>query len=328
MDVPLAPYVPPRFLGNGHVQSIVPNVFRRVSLPPYARERIKLSDGDFLDVDWLCAGNDRVAILSHGLGGYSRRPYVTGMARALRAAGWDIAAWNFRGCGGTINNRPRFTHSGSSDDLAAVIEHVRRRGTYRRIALVGFSMGANITLLYLGRLANAIPPELCGAVAFSVPCDLRAASEVLARPGNRIYMRRFLRQLREHLRAMSARFPEAISLRGYEAIRDFRDFDDRYTAPLHGFRDALDYWEQSSSRRVLASIARPAWIINARNDPFLAPECFPEAEAAANPCLHLIAPASGGHCGFLRFRSKGRYWSEQVAKQILQTTSETSNEKK
>lgn len=317
-DAGLTPYAPPLFLGNGHLQSILPSVFRRVAPPAYERETLELADGDFLEVDWLRRGQDRVAILSHGLGGHSRRAYISGMARALSAAGWDIAAWNFRGCGGALNRRPAFTHSGSSGDLAAVIDSARSPGRYRKIALVGFSMGANITLLYLGRKGNAVPDEVCGAVAFSAPSDLRAAAEAIGRPGNRIYMTRFLRQLREQLQAMSARFPDQISLRDYETVHDFKDFDDRYTAPLHGFKDALDYWEQSSSRRVLRDIVRPAWIISARNDPFLAPACFPEAEAAENPCVHLVAPASGGHCGFMRFNKEKCYWSEYATVTLLQ----------
>lgn len=317
----LPPYRAPMFLSNGHVQSVLPTLFRRVPPPAYERERLTLPDGDFVDVDWARNGNARVVVLSHGLGGHSRRWYMNGMARALTTEGWDIAAWNFRGCSGELNALPKFTHNGSSDDLAAVIEDVRRRGRYRCVALAGFSMGGNITLLYLGRAGQSAPPEICGAVTFSVPCDLRGASDAIARTGNRIYMRRFLRQLGNHVRTMSERFPEVISANGYESIRDFRDFDDRYTAPLHGFRDAFDYWDRSSSRPVIPRIARPTWIINAKNDPFLSPSCFPLEEAAANPMVHLLTPESGGHCGFMAFNRAGRYWSEEIACRVLEAAS-------
>lgn len=317
LDTPIPPYTPPRFFANGHVQSVFPTLFRRVPTPPYQRERLELADGDFLELDWARAGNDRAVIVSHGLGGHSRRWYVTAMVRAFAAEGWDAVAWNFRGCGGAMNLRPVYTHSGSSADLAAVVEHVRRQGSYRSIALVGFSMGGNITLLYLGRAGNAVPEELCGAVAFSTPCDLAGASEAIARPANRLYMRRFLHQLRQYLEPMARQFPETISLRGYENIRDFRDFDGRYTAPLHGFRDAMDYWQKSSSRPVLPQIARPTWIVNALNDPFLSPACFPLEEVAINPLVRLITPACGGHCGFMAFNSRQRYWSEMLAPFLL-----------
>lgn len=314
----LPPYRPPIFLSNGHVQSIIPTLFRRIPPPRYERERLTLPDGDFVDVDWARGGNARIAILSHGLGGHSRRWYMNGMARALASIGWDVLAWNFRGCSGEPNALPKFTHNGSSDDLAAVIEGVRRRGCYGHIALVGFSMGGNITLLYLGRTGQSVPSDICGAVAFSVPCDLHGASEAISRPTNRLYMRRFLRQLRRHVRVMSARFPDVISLDNYQSIRDFRDFDDRYTAPLHGFRDAIDYWDRSSSRPVIPDIARPTWIVNAKNDPFLSPSCFPIEEAAANPMVRLVTPESGGHCGFMAFNRRGRYWSEEIACRALE----------
>lgn len=314
-----APYRPPLFLSNGHVQTILPTLLRRVPPPRYERERVILPDGDFVDVDWARGGNSRVAILSHGLGGHSRRAYITGMARALTGAGWDIAAWNFRGCSGEPNARPVFTHNGSTDDLAAVIDDVRRRGCYRKIALLGFSMGGNITLLYLGRAGRSAPAEICGAVAFSVPCDLSGASEAFSRRRNIIYMQRFLTQLRGHVKEMSKRFPESLSLDGYEKIRDFGDFDDRYTAPLHGFRNALDYWTRSSSRPVIPAIARPTWLVNAKNDPFLCPSCFPFEEAAANPLVTFIVPESGGHCGFITFNRTGLYWSEEFAVRALES---------
>jgi predicted alpha/beta-fold hydrolase len=317
LTVELPEYRPPLFLANGHLQSIIPTLTRRVPLPRYERERLTLPDGDFLDVDWKRDGNSRLVILSHGLGGHSHRWYISGMTHTFAGAGWDVAAWNARGCSGEINARPAFTHSGSSADLAAVVDDAVRRGVYRQIALVGFSMGGNITLLYLGRAGQSLPHEVCGATVFSVPCDLRGASEAIGRPGNRLYMKRFLVQLGDYLRTMSARFPDAISLEGYEFIRDFQDFDDRYTAPLHGFRDALDYWEKSSSRHVLKAITRPTWIVNALNDPFLSPSCFPVEEVATNPCIRLMTPDSGGHCGFMSFDRSGLYWSEEIAVKTL-----------
>ena len=315
MEIP--PYRPPLFFGNGHLQSVFPTLFRRMPVPAYQRERLVLPDGDFLDVDWLRGGHDRLVILSHGLGGHSRRWYISGMAHAFAGAGWDVAAWNARGCGGELNNRPVFTHSGSSDDLAAVVDDATRRSAYRKVALVGFSMGGNITLLYLGRAGASLPPEICGATVFSVPCDLRGASEAIGRRQNRVYMNRFLIQLGDYVRQMAARFPKQFPLDGYDSIRDFRGFDDRYTAPLHGFKDALEYWEQSSSRHVIHAITRPTWIISALNDPFLSPACYPAEEAAANPLVRLITPPSGGHCGFMRFGADGRYWSEEIAVQTL-----------
>jgi predicted alpha/beta-fold hydrolase len=312
------PYRAPLFLANGHLQTVLPALFRRVPAR-YERKRLILPDGDFVDVDWMRNGHNRVAILSHGLGGHSRRAYIAGMARALAHEGWDIVAWNFRGCSGEPNSMPVFTHNGSTDDLAAVIEHVRRVGHYGQIALIGFSMGGNITLLYLGRAGQSAPAEIRGAVAFSVPCDLPGASEAFSRPRNRIYMNRFLHQLRDHVKVMARRFPDKFPLDDLHTIRNFQEFDDRYTAPLHGFRNALDYWQRSSSKPLIQAIARPTLIVNAVNDPFLSPSCFPFEEAAANPLVTLMAPETGGHCGFITFNRAGRFWSEEIACRALES---------
>lgn len=310
-------YVAPWWLRGGHAQTIVPAVFRRVARITRERERITTPDGDFLDLDWnRDAGADRVAILSHGLEGESRNAYVQGMAHALRAAGWDVVAWNFRGCSGEINRLLRSYHSGATEDLAAVVEHVFRDGRYGRAALVGFSLGGNLTLKYLGDLGAAVDPRLVGAVAFSVPCDLAASSRALESRANRIYMARFLRDLRRKIRAKMAVFPGQVSDAGLDAMRTFREFDGAYTAPLHGFRDAADYWKRASCRPVLGRIAVRTLLVNARNDPFLPAECFPECEARDSAWFHLDAPREGGHLGFLPARP-GPYWSERRAVEFL-----------
>jgi predicted alpha/beta-fold hydrolase len=155
-----------------------------VPQPPYRRERIYTDDDDFLDLDWLQSGHKRLVIVSHGLEGDTNRNYVTGMAKAVNDAGWDVLAWNFRGCGGEINRQPRFTHNGATEDLNAVIKHALVVGNYNSVALVGFSMGGNLTLMYLGREADNVPDEVNAAVCFSVPCDLAAASSRLAESFN------------------------------------------------------------------------------------------------------------------------------------------------
>lgn len=318
-------YRPPIGLGNGHVQSVFPTLFRKLPLPDYRRLTIPTTDGDEIMVDLLAAPNsDRCVVISHGLGGHSRRQYVVGMAHSFLNAGWNVVAWNFRGSVGSPMHRPVFTHNGAIEDLAAVVNALP--GIFRtaptRIGLVGFSMGANLSLLYLGRKAAELPQAVCGAVAFSVPCDLPATSRQMAHWSNRIYMRRFLVQLKEMLTPVAARFPERVSLEGYDEIRDFSDFDNRYTAPLHGFADAMDYWTQCSSLHVLDRIQTPALIVNAQNDPFLTPSCFPHAVCADNPALGLLAPRSGGHCGFIEFSDDHVYWSERIASRFLEQCAE------
>jgi predicted alpha/beta-fold hydrolase len=313
-------YHHPFGMGNGHVQSIYPTILRSPPLPDWKRFTVPTPDGDEIHVDfWQGSSPGHCAVLSHGLGGHSHRAYITGMAHALHRKGWSIAAWNFRGTLGSPMKRPVFTHNGATHDLQAVIDALPTlmASELSRLALVGFSMGGNLTLVYLGRHAGRLPSALCGAVVFSVPSDLNATSWKLAKWSNRIYMNRFLRDLREMLEPAARLFPEVISLENYSDIRNFADFDNRYTAPLHGFRDALDYWTQCSSLPLLGRIQTPTLIVNARNDPFLTPSCFPEETCAANPFLRLIAPETGGHCGFVQFNARHTYWSEQIAADFL-----------
>jgi predicted alpha/beta-fold hydrolase len=240
------------------------------------------------------------------------------MVRAFNRRGWDALAWNMRGCSGEPNKRRRFYHSGATEDLEAVVAHVRQSSPgYRGLGLIGFSLGGNLTLKYLGERGRALDPAIAGAVTFSVPCDLASGAREMAKSRNRIYLRRFLRLLRGKLRAKMTVMPGRITDHGYHRIRTFKDFDDRYTAPLHGFESAEDYWRQASSRQFIPAISVPALLVNARNDPFLGKECYPIAEVAHHPTVYLEIPASGGHVGFVSFTKGGEYWSETRAGEFL-----------
>ena len=307
MPVVASQFQPPLLLRNGHVQTLLRSMLPGRSRVAFQRERLELDDGDFLDLDWQRTGHGRVAILSHGLEGSSTQTYMLGMAAALNAAGWDVLAWNFRGCSGEPNRLLRFYHSGETGDLAAVVRHATR--SHARIALVGFSLGGNVLLKYLGEGAH---PAVIGAAAISAPVDLascaRAADE---RIGNRIYLRRFLASLRAKIESKARQFPGRLEVNAIHSVRSFADFDERYTAPLHGFRDAEDYWARSSARPLLPRIAVPTLLLNARNDPLLAPPAFPWAEAEASPHFFFEAPASGGHVGFLDLSRGIEPWTER-----------------
>ncbi len=305
-------YRPPLWLRNGHVQSVWPTLFRSVALPEPVRETLPTLDEDELLLDWYRQGSDRLAIISHGLEGHSRRPYVLGLARALMAEGWDVLAWNFRSCGGVMNRQPRFYHSGATEDLEHVIRHGFEQG-YRQSFLSGFSMGGNLTLLYLGQQGERVDSRICGAVAYSVPCDLAGSAETLALPSRRIYMKRFLKDLHQKMQDKARRYPELINVDGFERIRTFREFDDRYTAPLHGFRDAEDYWAECSALPRLRDIRVPALMVNAADDPFLSAACFPESRRVLGAHVRLEAPRWGGHVGFVELAKDGYYWSERRA---------------
>jgi uncharacterized protein len=310
-------YTAPLLCFNPHVQTVVPNILRKVPGVTYERERIETLDGDFLDLDWSRSGTRRLAVVLHGLEGDSGRPYVKGMVKALNAGAWDAVAMNLRGCSGEPNRKIRMYHSGETGDLNRVISHVTSSGVYDDLALVGFSLGGNIVLKYLGERGLKTPRVVKAAVAISVPCDLRACSDRIEELRNRLYLKRFLKMLRKKIQAKALILPGQIDDNGYEAIRTLKQFDDRYTAGLHGFKDANDYYEKSSSRPLLPNISVPTLLINAQDDPFLSSECFPVQEAQANPHLFLEMPRHGGHVGFMASSPRGEYWSETRATDFL-----------
>jgi predicted alpha/beta-fold hydrolase len=310
-------YRAPSWLPGGHLQTIHPALFRRVRHVTTCRERLELADGDFIDLEWTGRDRTRLAILSHGLEADAGTGYMQGMAAALVRRGWDVLAWNFRGCGSEPNRLLCMYHSGATGDLQAVVSHALETHPAESIDLIGFSLGGNLTLKYLGESPADLPRRLRRAVAFSAPCDLACSSRQLSLPSNRLYMERFLRAMRAKVREKNRRFPGRLDLTGLDRIRTFQEFDDRFTAPLHGFRDAADYWRRNSSRQFLARIALPTLLVNAANDPFLGPGCYPREEAETSACFHFEAPETGGHVGFPTSRSNGEYWPEIRAAEFL-----------
>jgi hypothetical protein len=312
-------YQPPSWwVSGGHLQTIIPALFRKVMASPYTRERIATPDGDFLDCDWLYATSSipsqKLVIISHGLESNSHRPNVVGMARAASLCGFDALAWNFRGCSGEPNRLPRAYHSGATEDLHTVLEHAATK--YDEIYLVGFSLGGNLTLKYLGEQSEALSCKVKKAVVFSVPCDLAASSKQISRVSNRLYERRFLNSLRQKIEQKATLFPNDISLEPYlkKRIKTLRDFDEHYTAPLHGFQSADDYYAKCSAKQFISRITIPTLIINAKNDVFLAPSCYPFDEAQSSDVVFLETPKSGGHLGFITEETAhGLYWSEMRA---------------
>ena len=305
-------YHPPFGFRNAHLQTIYPTLFRKVPVVTDVRERIETADGDFIDLDWSPrSGSGRLALITHGLEGHSRSQYCQGMANALQRAGWDVLVWNLRGCSGEANHLLRSYHSGATGDLQIVLDHVFANTRYDHVGLIGFSLGGNLTLKYLGDLGADLDPRIRGAVTLSVPCDLARSAQQLEHWQNRIYMARFMRSLRAKVREKARRFPDALSTDGLDRMRTFAQFDDTYTAPIHGFAGADDYWAQCSCRQGLERIAVRTLLISALDDPFLTPECYPHQAAGANPCFTLETPQHGGHLGFVAFNKDGLYWSER-----------------
>lgn len=303
---------PPLYQFNGHLQTIFPGTFRKIEGIHYERERLILSDGDFVDLDWMERGSKKLVILSHGLEGNSHRAYIKGMAKIFLRKGWDILAWNCRSCSGEMNRAFRLYSHGEIGDFGEVIQHALKTKHYEKVALIGFSMGGSITLKYLGVHGKNIPDAIKFGVAFSTPCDVKAASESLNKRSNRLYYKRFFKKLKLKLEQKAAIFPDKIDLSHFDKIKVWRDFDEFYSAPLCGCPDAESFYQQSSAKYYMDGITVPTLLVNAQNDPILAPKCFPTDICEKHPFVHLEMPKQGGHVGF-EMRNKPYMWSEYRA---------------
>jgi uncharacterized protein len=307
-------FASPFYFSNRHLQTIYPAIFRKVKGVNYSREKFELSDGDFIDLDFSKVGSRKIVLVLHGLEGSADRPYVKGVIKIFNQNGWDGLAMNFRGCGGTPNRRAQTYHSGETSDLNEVIGRLVNEGFYNEIVLVGFSLGGNVTLKYVGQQGQNLDPIIKKAIAFSVPCHLESASIELGKWYNSVYMKRFMDGLKEKIRTREIILKDIVDLDKVYQSRTFLDFDEHFTAPVHGFANAVDYWTKSSSRQFLKNISIPALLVNAKDDSFLSAECYPFEEAKEMENFFLEVPDSGGHVGFVgRVDEKGFYWSERRA---------------
>lgn len=303
-------YRAPWWLPGGHLQTLAAALAPAPRIA-WRRERWQTPDGDFVDVDW--AGDRaarRLVALFHGLEGSSASPYARALAAEGARSGWQIAVAHFRGCSGEPNRLARAYHSGDSAEAHWILERFAARGL--PVCAAGVSLGANVLLKWLGESGERARALVHRAAAVSAPLDLAAAARALDRGlRRRLYTRHFLATLRRKAIAKLERHPGLYDPARVRAARTFREFDDLVTAPLHGYRDADDYWARASSGPWLARIAVPTLVLNARNDPFLPAEALEAAAAPAraNPALRLEFPDSGGHAGF---PGRGRWLARRV----------------
>ncbi len=292
-------YNPPIWIRNGHIATIYAGIVRKVSGLLQKRERINLPDHDFLDLDWSYAETPttHVVILIHGLEGSAQRAYIAGAAQCFNQKKYDVCAINLRGCSGTMNTLYRSYHSGATEDIEAVVQHILAQDRYTHIFIQGYSLGGNLTLKYMGENRER-PSQIKAAIAVSTPCDLLSSCVALHQPKNFLYAQRFKKHLIAKLWLKQQQFPNKISPNTIQQIKTLKDFDDSYTSIANGFKDALDYYAQSSSKQFLDTIDRPSLLINALNDSFLGPECYPFEAAKKNSNLFLETPKYGGHVGF------------------------------
>ncbi|HSF55691.1 MAG TPA: alpha/beta fold hydrolase [Algoriphagus sp.] len=290
---------PPAYLFNGHLETIVPSLFRKVEGVEYVREKITTPDGDFLNLDWSKVAGEKLLVISHGLEGDSRRHYAMGLVKLFNANGIDVLVWNNRTCGGEMNLRPIMYHHGASYDLDTVINHVLETKSYREIVLAGISMGGAQTLKYLGEKGSTIPAQITRAAVYSAPCNLPSSAATLKFRSNFFYKNRFLGKLKKKMEAKALQFPDLVDLDLLRKVDDFDLFDTHFTARLHGYKDAMDFYKNVSADNWMPEIAIPTLIVNALNDPLLGPECYPIKLAESKSEIILEMPKRGGHTGFV-----------------------------
>lgn len=304
-------YHPPKWLFNTHLETIYPALFRKVSSFPSEKVTIPTRDDDFLELDHYHGFSaKRVIILCHGLEGDSKSAYMCGMANHFNQNGWDAIAWNYRGCGEKLNDKPVFYHSGATNDLDDVVHYAANK--YTTIFLSGFSLGGNLILKYLGE-RNDLPNNIVGSAVFSVPLHLYSCSLKMGKTYNYIYAKRFLRKLAKKIREKEKARPGTFDLTRLKNVKTLIEFDDYFTAPLHGFKNAVDYYEKCSALYFLENIQVPSLMINARNDTFLSDKCFDRSLFSINRHLHYLITDRGGHVGFSLFNNNSVYWSELQA---------------
>ena len=304
-----AAYRAPRWLRGAHAQTIWPALAAPRPQVRWARTRWTTPDGDFIDVDLStpaqCAPQAPLLVLFHGLEGSSDSPYARAVAASALRRGWRTAVPHFRGCSGPLNLAPRAYHSGDSDEIDWILRRFAAEHPQAPLLAAGVSLGGNALLKWIGE-RGIDAGFVRAAVAVSPPQDLAEGARALSRGFNRVYTRNFLRTLKRKSQGKLAQYPGLFDNDRMLAARDFFDFDDAVTAPMHGFADCHDYWARSSCRQFLGGIRIPTLVINALNDPFLPPSALARAQDVSRFVL-LDYPREGGHVGFLGGAFPGRF---------------------
>ena len=326
----------PLWLPGPHSQTLYSALATPTHSLRFVRERVDTPDGDFIDLDWNAPGmvikperhapdtqvlprdamadrwlnahdadilkstqNTHALVLLHGLEGSSGSRYAQSIMQYFRARGWVVVMAHFRGCSGVANRLARAYYSGDSEEVGFILKTVQQHVPHALWHAVGVSLGGNALLKYLGEHAADINPAFQSAAAIAAPIDLLAAGEELSNNFfcRKVYTRFFLKSLKPKVIEKAKRFPGTIDVMRMHRARTLRDFDDAYTAPMHGFQDASDYWRKASSKPWLSHIKLPTLVLNARNDPFIPEASLPSPSDGSDAVL-LHQPAEGGHAGF------------------------------
>lgn len=296
---------------NGHFNTMYRPLFMKEKYE-YERERLLTWDGDFIDLDFSIVGSNTLALLIHGLEGSSVSNYMLSVTNELNANGIDAVSMNLRGCSGEDNLLLGTYHSGKTEDVDFVVNHLLEKHKHQNILVIGFSLGGNLTLKYMGEFSHQLSPRIKGAIAVSVPIDIESSEQELDKLKNKLYLEEFLKTMRLKILEKAHKFPEFQLNKEllFKASR-LRHVEKLYTVPVFGFDSPEDYWKKASSKPYLSKIKQPTLLINAKDDTFLGPACYPFEEASSSDTFFLEVTNYGGHVGFVSsFKQSESRWLE------------------
>lgn len=301
----------PFYLPHRHLETIIPSMFYSFSVPNFDRERIRLQDGDFLDLDWLKNGNKRLIIVSHGMEGDTRRHYILRAANYFSERDWDILAWNQRGCSGELNDLLKMTHHGSHDELSEVVNHAALQD-YDEIILLGFSMGGCQTLKYLS--SDSIHHKVLGGVGFSVTFDFEDMMGQIEKPENAIYKKSFLQVVKGKYLQLAQKLGVPVDQQKIDSLQSFEDFHQMVSLKATGYPSLEEFYYNASPGNFMETLGKPMLVVNAQNDPLLGEINFSKTD---NELLTTYYPKRGGHVGFSRSFSKSSFM-EEIAEAFIE----------
>lgn len=304
---------------NGHFNTVYRPLFVKETCN-YKRKRITTWDDDFIDLDFSKVNSNTLAILIHGLEGSAESKYMISTTNELNQKKIDTVSVNLRGCSGEDNLLLGTYHSGKTEDVAFIVNHILTSYNYENIIIIGFSLGGNLTLKYMGEFSETLSPKIKGAIAVSVPLDIESSEKELDKIKNKLYIEGFLKTIRLKVLEKSYKFPE------YQLDKDklfnakrFKHLEYLYTVPVFGFESPEDYWQKASSKPYIPKIKQPTLLINAEDDSFLGPECYPYEEAKNSDTFFLEVPKYGGHVGFLStFKQEESRWLENRISRFIE----------
>jgi len=303
---------------NGHFNTMYRPIFSKV-ICSYLRKRVTTWDDDFIDLDFSIVGSKTLAILIHGLEGSSESKYMVSTSKHLNKKGLDTVCFNLRGCSGEDNLLLGTYHNGKTEDVDFVVKHLLQNYEYDNLIIIGFSLGGNLTLKYIGEQSENISPKIKGGIAVSAPIDMASSEIEMDKLKNKLYIELFFKTMKNKVLEKAHKFPE------YNLDKDllfkatkFKHLEHLYTVPVFGFESPEDYWEKASSKPFLSKICKPTLLINAKDDTFLSKECYPYEEAYSSDYFFFEAPNYGGHVGFMTsFKPEENKWLEHRIERFI-----------